>query len=123
MLPRSASIAVTVLVTVMAVSAAPDISGKWTATFNTQIGEQTYTYDFVVKGSTLTGKAKSNIGQARIVDGRIDGNTVTFVELLDFDGTDLRIEYRGTIVSADEIKFTRKVADTATEELVARRAK
>ena len=125
MLQRSASIVLAVLMTVVSARAvAPDISGKWTATFDTQIGEQTYTYDFVVKGSTLTGKAKSNIGQARIVDGKIEGDTVTFVEILDFDGTDLRIEYKGTIVSADEIKFTRKVADAATPEaLVARRAK
>ena len=53
----------------------------------------------------------------------MDGDTVKFVENLDFQGMPLRIEYTGKVVSADEIKFTRKVADVATEELVAKRAK
>ena len=35
----------------MAPIAAADITGKWTASFDTQIGKQEYTYDFVVKGS------------------------------------------------------------------------
>jgi hypothetical protein len=35
---------------------------------------------------------------------------------------DIRIDYTGGVASADEIRFTRKVADFATEELVARRA-
>jgi hypothetical protein len=36
---------------------------------------------------------------------------------------EIKITYTGTIVSDDEIKFTRNVADFATEELVAKRAK
>jgi hypothetical protein len=38
------------------------------------------------------------------------------------EGQPLRITYTGK-VSGDEIKFTRKVADIATEEFVAKRAK
>ena len=34
---------------VMAPIAAADITGKWTASFDTQIGKQEYTDDFVVK--------------------------------------------------------------------------
>jgi hypothetical protein len=45
-----------------------------------------------------------------------------FVENLDFQGQPLRIEYKGKI-SGDEIKFQRKVADVATEDFVAKRAK
>ena len=33
-----------------------DITGQWTASFDTQIGVQTYTYEFVLKGNALTGK-------------------------------------------------------------------
>ena len=36
---------------------ATNISGTWTASFDTQIGKQDYTYTFVVKGSQLTGRA------------------------------------------------------------------
>ena len=100
-----------------------DISGKWTASFETGIGTQTYTYDFVVKGKEFTGTAKSNFGEATLAEGKIDGDKVTFVELLKFQDMELRITYSGTIVSAGEIKFTRQVGDVATEELVAKRAK
>jgi len=37
-------------------------------------------------------------------------------------GSPVRIEYQGT-VKGDEIAFTRKVGEFATEQLVARRAK
>jgi hypothetical protein len=102
---------------------AADITGKWTASFDTQIGVQNYAYDFTVKDGTLTGKAKSENGETEIKDGKVDGDKVTFVEMLNFQGMEIRIAYTGKIVSADEIKFTRNVADFATEELVAKRAK
>jgi len=102
---------------------AADITGKWTASFDTQIGVQNYTYEFTVKDGTLTGKAKSQNGETAIAEGKVDGDKVTFVENLNFQGMELRITYTGKIVSADEIKFTRNVADFATEELVAKRAK
>jgi hypothetical protein len=102
---------------------AADITGKWTASFDTQIGQQNYTYEFVVKDGVLTGKAKSDNGETALQNGKVEGDTVTFVENLTFQGMDIRIEYTGKIASADEIKFTRKVADFATEELVAKRAK
>ena len=102
---------------------AADITGKWTASFDTQIGKQDYTYDFVVKDSKLTGKMKSNLGESDVLDGKVDGDKVTFGELLKFEGMEIKITYTGTVVSADEIKFTRNVADFATEELVAKRVK
>jgi hypothetical protein len=104
-------------------AAATDISGTWTASFDTQIGRQNYTYEFTVKDSTLTGKAKSDNGETELTDGKVDGDTVSFVEMLNFQGTAIRIQYTGKITSADEIKFTRQVADFATEELVATRVK
>ena len=116
------ALALTVLVPSAALRAA-DITGKWTASFDTQIGQQHYTYDFKVTGTQLTGKAKSDNGESELKDGKVNGDTVTFVENLDFQGMALRIEYTGKIVSDDEIKFTRKVADIATEELVAKRSK
>jgi hypothetical protein len=105
------------------ISAAADISGKWTAKFDTQIGVQEYTYDFVVKDTALTGTAKSNLGESTIAEGKVDGDKVTFVENFKFQDMEVRIQYTGTVASNDEIKFTRQVADFATEELVAKRVK
>ncbi len=101
---------------------AADFNGKWTAEFDTQIGVQKYTYEFHVDGAKLTGKAINEHGETEITEGKVDGDNISFVEMLNFQGTDLRISYTGTI-NGDEIKFTRKVADFATEELTAKRAK
>ena len=100
-----------------------DITGKWTASFDTQIGKQEYTYEFVQKDTTLTGRMKSNLGTGEVLEGKVEGDKVSFVEMLRFQDMDIRITYTGTLTSPDEIKFTRNVADFATEELVAKRVK
>ena len=101
---------------------AADPTGKWSATFDTMIGQQTYTYEFKLVGDKLTGRAVSQNGDTEIQEGKVSGDVITFVENINFQGNDLRIEYTGKI-SGDEIKFTRKVAEYATEELVAKRQK
>ncbi len=107
----------------LAVSAmAGDINGKWKAKFDTQIGEQHYTYQFKADGEKLTGSATNDMGTTEIKDGTIKGDTVFFVENLEFNGMAIRIEYTGKI-NGDEIQFTRKVGDFATEDLVAKRDK
>jgi len=122
-LPLSLSLMVFALMLSARVVLAADITGKWTASFDTQIGQQDYTYDFVVKDTALTGKFKSNLAEGEILEGKVDAEKVTFVEVLKIDGNEIRITYTGKIVSADEIQFTRQVADFATEQLVAKRAK
>ena len=103
---------------------AQDVSGTWTATFDTQAGEQQYTYVLVMKGTTLTGTAKGNLtGETKITDGKVEGGKISFVENAKYQDMDLRIEYAGTLTSPSELKLTRKVADFASEELVAKRAK
>lgn len=103
---------------------AADITGTWKASFDTQIGTQNYTYEFVVKGTSLTGKLQSDMGGAsEITQGRVEGDKVSFVEIFKFDGNDIQITYTGRVTSNDEIKFTRQVADFATEEVMAKRVK
>jgi hypothetical protein len=101
---------------------ATDITGQWTATFNTQVGEQHYVYTFKVEGEKLTGTAKSDNGTVEIENGTVKDDDVSFVENLDYQGQKLAITYTGKI-SGDEIKFTRDVAGAAKEELVAKRVK
>ena len=98
-----------------------DIAGKWTASFDTQIGVQNYTYDFKVDGEKLTGTAKSQFGGSDITQGTVKGDVVSFVETFKFEDQVIPITYTGKI-SGDEIQFTRKVGDLATEELVAKRS-
>jgi opacity protein-like surface antigen len=106
-----------------AAPATPDISGTWTTKFESQVGEQSYTYTFKVEGGKLTGHAKSNLGEGPLADGKVDKDTVTFVEHLDYQGQALQISYQGKIVSADEISFKRDVAGQGGEEFVAKREK
>ena len=107
-----------------AIAAAPtaDITGTWATSFDSQVGTQTYTYDLEVEGETLTGHSKSNFGESDL-QGSVDGDKVTFVENLNYQGQMLAITYTGQIVSADEIKFKRDVAGQGGEEFTARREK
>lgn len=124
---RRMSVVVTVLILCSLVCVyAADISGKWTAEFESSVGLQKYTYEFKVDGTNITGKASANIADADmtsvITEGKIDGNKVSFVETLDYQGMELAIEYTGT-VSGDEMNLSRTVAGAEGETFVAKRAK
>jgi len=102
---------------------AADISGTWNASFDTSIGRQEYTYTFVVKDGTLTGKAKWATGESELVGGKVEGDSVSFVENFVYQGNKIAITYTGKVISADQIQFSRDVSGMAHEELVAKRAK
>ena len=90
----------------------------------TQVGEQVYTYEFIVKGTTLTGTAKGSLtGEGKISDGKIDGDTITFVENTTYMGMPLAFNYTGKMTSADTIELSRTLMDFEAEKATARRVK
>ena len=105
---------------------AADVTGTWKSDFDSQIGHQNYTFTFRQDGTKLTGKANSEVGdrkrEAELKEGKVDGDTISFVELLNFQENEIRITYAGKL-SADgnEIKFTREVGQFAKGEIVAKR--
>ncbi len=103
---------------------AADIAGQWRAEFDTQIGLQKYAFNLQASNSVLTGKATSEVQgvkrETELKEGKIEGDTISFVEYLDFDGVELRIKYTGR-VSTNEIQFRREVGDIAVEEFKATR--
>lgn len=101
---------------------ASGISGTWTASFDSQVGKQTYTYIFKVEGGKLTGHSKSNFGESDLT-GTVDRDKVTFVENLNYQGQALAITYTGQMVSANEIQFKRDVGGQGGEEFSATRQK
>jgi len=110
-------------VTLGAVSAlAADLTGKWNATIQTPRGTQNLTFDFHVDGTTLTGKISTPRGDSDIQDGKIDGDTVTFNQVLSFNGNEFKIAYNGK-VDGDSIKFSRTMGDRPAVEFTATRAK
>ncbi len=102
------------------------LTGKWTATIDTQIGKQEYVYTIESQNEKLHGsgamKLEGNSFQSQLNNVKIDGKKVTFEEKLTFNGTELLITYAGEL-DGDQLKLTRKVGDFATEDFVAKRIK
>lgn len=106
------------------VSQAAEVDGQWRAAFDTQIGRQNYLFNFQMNDMKVTGKATAEVdGQKREVEFKevkLTGDTLTFMESFQFQDNSVRIDYTGKIAE-NEIAFTRKVGDFATEEFVAQR--
>ena len=105
---------------------AADVTGTWKSEFDSPIGTQKYTYTLKQDGASVTGKANSEVGdrkrEAELKEGKVDGDTISFVEMLNFNDNDIRIAYTGKLsASGNEIKFTREVGEFGKEEIVATR--
>jgi len=105
-----------------ALAQAPNVTGTWTASFDTQVGKQEYTYTFKVEGGTLTGTAKGNlITDSTLSDAKIDGNKITFVEKGSYMGMPLEFNYSGE-VAGNELRLKRELMGFPAEEFVAKRS-
>ena len=102
--------------------AADKIDGKWSATYDTQAGSITTTWDLKANGTQLTGKASSSFGDRDISEGKIDGNQVSWVEVINTGDVSVRVVCKGTL-NGDELKLTRVVGDVGTNEVIAKRFK
>ena len=119
----SRTIVLAALCVVGGIAHAADIDGTWTASFNTQVGEQTYTYTFKADGMALTGTAKGNlITDSMLSEGKVDGNKIAFVEKGNYMGMPLTFNYTGEL-AGDEIRFKRELMGFPAEEFVAKRSK
>src|SRR4051812_11302143 len=103
---------------------AADVTGTWKAEFNTQRGLQKYSFKLKQDGASVTGKAtverEGEKREAELKEGKIEGDTVTFVEPLKIQDNDVNITYTGKI-SGNEIKFPRKVGDFGSSQATAKR--
>ena len=103
---------------------AADVTGTWKAEFETQRGLQKYTFNLKQDGTNVTGKAsverEGEKRDAEFKEGKVEGDTVTFVEALKIQDNEVNIIYTGKI-SGNEIKFTRKVGDFGSSEATAKR--
>jgi len=60
---------------------AADFNGKWTFEISSATGMVQRTWEFHVDGTKVTGKESSGGWSVDILDGKVDGDTITFVEL------------------------------------------
>jgi hypothetical protein len=110
------------LIVCNALAQGANATGTWTASFDTQVGKQEYTYTLKVDGATVTGTAKGNlITDSTLSDLKIDGNKITFVEKGTYMGMPLEFKYSGE-VAGNEIKFKRELMGFPAEEFVAKRS-
>jgi opacity protein-like surface antigen len=104
------TITVSLFCLIAAPAVAADITGTWVGEFQGGMGgggqAMKITFNFKADGSTLTG---TNIGprgdEREIIDGKIDGDNVSFAVKIDMMGNEMTINYKGT-VAGDEMKLT-----------------
>ncbi len=90
-------------------AAAADISGKWSAQVPGRQGQtMDTTFTFKQSGEKLTGTVSMQFGDQDISEGKVSGNDVSFVTVMDFGGNTMKFVYKGT-VAGNEIKFTRSM--------------
>jgi D-glucosaminate-6-phosphate ammonia-lyase len=106
--------------TIMAV----DATGTWKADIETQVGVFKYTYILKQEGTQVTGKIlfemDSEKSETAVLEGKVNGDIIEFVEMMKFQGMELKVTYKGK-VTGDEISFTRQVGEYGTEEFIAKR--
>lgn len=92
--------------TVLFISArAADIYGNWIAKIWSGQGPGETVFSFRVDGTELTGTVSDPQGKADIIDGKIDGDEISFCVIRNQDGNEIKLTYRGR-VGVSEIRFT-----------------
>lgn len=103
---------------------AADVSGKWTAEMPGRGGQtQAVTINLKADGATLTGTVAGTRGQTEISDGKVDGDSVMFSVVREFQGNTMKMNYTGK-VSGDTIQFKvqREGGEGQAREFTAKRA-
>lgn len=105
---KTTLLATLALVTTAFVALAADATGTWKADVPGRNGTTETTFVLKVEGGAVTGSIDAGRGAAPIAEGKVDGDTITFVQ--EFPGRDggpaRKITYTGK-VSGDHIDFTR----------------
>jgi hypothetical protein len=91
-------------------ASAADVAGKWKATSESPNGTVERTFDFKVDGARLTGETVSSMmGKSTLMDGKVDGNNISFSITIKFQDNEMKVDYKGK-VTGDEIALTATIA-------------
>ena len=104
---------VLILTTTALLAAAADISGKWSATVETDAGSGTPSFTFKQAGETLTGTYSGQLGDAPLT-GTIKGDDIEFSFKAAPQGDTVTIKYKGKLSSGTEMKGTVDLGGMAT---------
>jgi hypothetical protein len=84
---------------------AADITGTWKGTAESPNGTIERTFVFKQTGSALTGESNSEmLGKSTIVDGKVEGDSVSFSMNVKFQDNEMKLNYSGK-VSGDSMKL------------------
>src|SRR5215831_6049733 len=99
-------VSVLVLMVMCVTAYAADVDGTWTGTIATPVGDLPVSFTFKADGAKLTGTTLGFDGSpVPIMDGKIDGNTITFTVTFDLGGMPFMLSYKG-IVSPEKINMS-----------------
>jgi hypothetical protein len=102
---------------------AADVTGKWTAEVPGRGGNtQTTTFTFKADGANLTGSVGTQRGDNPISDGKIDGDNISFAQVLNFNGNEVKMTYKG-VVKGDTIELTRDAGRGGPQTFTAKKDK
>src|SRR5215472_3377043 len=92
---------------------AADLTGKWTGQFDFNGQAVPLTFDLKSDGAALTGRVNGlPTENIELKDGKIDGNTVTFSAVTDYQGNAVKLVFTGKI-SENQIDMTMGTEDGA----------
>jgi hypothetical protein len=102
---------------------AADAAGTWKGSF--EVGGDTVALTFNLKtdGAAVTGTIDGlPTAASEIKDGKVDGDTITFWSMTEYQGMPVKLVYSGK-VAGDQISFTLKTEDGSfTTDIVAKRS-
>lgn len=75
------------------------IDGNWKGTRETPNGTFEVNYTFKVEGNTLTGTWKTQFGESKLENGKVDGKKFSYT--ISFN--DMKLEYTGEVVNDNEL--------------------
>lgn len=81
----------------MAQTASPKVLGEWELTTLSPVGETTNTVEFKMDGETFKAIAKGAQGERPYDSAALDGDKVTLVLTIDYQGQPMTISYMGTV--------------------------
>lgn len=85
------------LLAALPMAQAPTVLGEWDLTTVSPVGENTNTVEFRKEGDAIKAFAKGNGGERAYDSTQVDGDKVTLVMTVDFQGQPMVITYQGTL--------------------------
>jgi hypothetical protein len=102
---------IAMLLGIVSLLSAADLTGKWSGQFDFNGTNVPLTFDLHSTGATLTGVISGlPTDNCEIKDGKIDGSTITFWLMTEYQGSPIKLVWTGKI-SAGQIDFTMGTED------------